>query len=393
MCKHLISLTTLILIWAVLVPVAPVNAAVWTGAAGDGDWRNPGNWSGAVPDDGERADIDNASDMIWPALAEGTGNCSQARIGHEATMIGELTVTGGATLNVAGELRLGRKSSNPLPTGTLYISGADTQVLVGERIECGRYGNGIIDMSGGLLRSEAELRLGFRDSGFGTVYLRGGTLEANANPGITVSGGGDTGQGLIDISGGTLALAGDQVAVAEGFVNDGAIIGDYIEISGYPGILGTSAVTVAAWINTDSDVTGTLVGWGPNVDGQRFGFRLDQGRLRTENAGGNVQGMSVINDGTWHHVAVTIQANATVSYPEVKVWVDGQDDSIPSVDSQAYDLTADLDVRIGSRPASDDRYYIGQIDELHIFDRVLSAAEIAGLAGRTAPFDVPSGGE
>ena len=195
---------------------------------------------------------------------------------------------------------------------------------------------------------------------------------------------------------GTAVGAPSYVAGQQGqalSLNTGAIIGDYIEISGYPGILGTGAVTVAAWINTDSDVTGTLVGWGPNVDGQRFGFRLDQGRLRTENAGGNVQEMSVINDGTWHHVAVTIQANATVSYPEVKVWVDGLDDSIPTVDSQAYDLTADLDVRIGSRPASDDRYYIGQIDELYLYDRALSAAEIAGLANRTEPFDVPFGTE
>jgi hypothetical protein len=176
-------------------------------------------------------------------------------------------------------------------------------------------------------------------------------------------------------------------------LNTGAIIGDYIEISGYQGILGTSAVTVSAWINTDSAATGAIIGWGPNVDGQRFGFRIDLGRVRTENSGGNVQGLSVVNNGTWHHVAVTIQANATVSYPEVKVWVDGLDDSIPTVDSQAYDLTADLDVRIGSRPSVDDRYYIGQIDELLLYDRALSAAEIAWLAHRTQPFDAPSGSE
>ena len=164
---------------------------------------------------------------------------------------------------------------------------------------------------------------------------------------------------------------------------------DYVDITGYQGILGASAVTIAAWVNTSSDATGAIIGWGPNVSGQRFGFRIDVGRLRTEHAGGNIQGDTAINDGTWHHVAVTVEANSTVSYPQVKLWLDGQDDTRPTTDPDAYDLTADQDVSIGRRPASDDRYFIGLIDELYIYDRVLSQAEIAGLAGMTQPFDKP----
>ena len=163
-----------------------------------------------------------------------------------------------------------------------------------------------------------------------------------------------------------------------------------MEITGYKGVLGASAITVAAWVNTSSDATGAIIGWGPNVNGQRFGFRIDAGRLRTEHHAGNIQGDTVMNDGTWHHVAVTVQANATVSYPEVQLWLDGQDDTQHTSDTDPpYDLTADLDVSIGRRPASDDRYYIGQIDELYIYDRALSQAEIAGLAGLTQPFDKP----
>ena len=38
MSKHLISLTVFVLAWMTFGSIAPINAAVWTGAAGDGDW-------------------------------------------------------------------------------------------------------------------------------------------------------------------------------------------------------------------------------------------------------------------------------------------------------------------------------------------------------------------
>ncbi len=165
---------------------------------------------------------------------------------------------------------------------------------------------------------------------------------------------------------------------------------DYVEITGYKGILGPNAVTVTAWINTTATETGTIVGWGPVVDGQRFGFRMNAGRLRLEVGGGNIQGDGSMNDGGWHHVAVTVQENATASYPEVILYLDGVDDTRPTTDlDPVFDLTAGEDVRIGRRPASNDRYFVGQIDEVRIYNRALSPEEAAWLAGRFEPFDEP----
>jgi len=166
-------------------------------------------------------------------------------------------------------------------------------------------------------------------------------------------------------------------------------LNDFVEITGYKGVLGTSAVTVTAWINTTATETGTIVGWGPNVDGQRFGFRINEGRLRMEHAGGNVQGDSNVNDGQWQHVAVRVQQNATISYPDVILYLDGIDDTRDSEDPDAFNLTADQDVRIGSRPASNDRFFMGLIDDVRIYERALTQEEIAWLAGRTKPFDKP----
>jgi hypothetical protein len=164
---------------------------------------------------------------------------------------------------------------------------------------------------------------------------------------------------------------------------------DFVEITGYKGILGPNAVTVTAWVNTANTGTSAIIGWGPNVDGQRFGFRINDSRLRTEHQGGNVQGDSYVADGRWHHVAVTVQENVTISYPDVILYLDGIDDTRPTTDPDAYNITAALDVSIGRRPASDDRYFIGLLDDVRIYDRALTQEEIAWLAGRTEPFDKP----
>jgi hypothetical protein len=164
---------------------------------------------------------------------------------------------------------------------------------------------------------------------------------------------------------------------------------DYVNIDGYKGILGSSAISVTAWIKTSSTDTGAIVGWGPDVAGERFGFRVDAGRLRAEHAGGNVQGDTSVNNDVWHHVAVTVQENSTVSYPDVILYLDGADDTRPTTDPDAFNITAAEDVSIGRRPSNSDRLFIGQIDDVRIYDRALTQEEVTWLAGRIQPFDKP----
>ena len=156
MSKKMIYVISFVLVVGLVTNVTVVRATDWTGSAGDSDWMNPSNWSPILPVAGERVDIENATPLTWPILDGGTVTCGQVRIAYVGSSVGELTVTGGAILNVVGELRLGRQEDVPLPTGHLYISGEDTLINVTELIECGRYGNGIIDMSGGYLHSDAN---------------------------------------------------------------------------------------------------------------------------------------------------------------------------------------------------------------------------------------------
>jgi len=200
--------------------------ADWTGAVSS-DWYDAANWTGAVPVSGETTSIDSSTPLTWPIIDGGTADTGQLQIGYTANYQGELTVTGGATLNVNGELRIGRKSSNGSgqAIGILHISGNTTTINVTELIENGRHGYGTIDMSGGYLHSNAELRLSHREDGSGTVYLSGGTIDLGGNPGITVyAGDGVPGFALIDISGdGKFTLTGNQVSTIETYISDGII--------------------------------------------------------------------------------------------------------------------------------------------------------------------------
>jgi len=77
------------------------------------------------------------------------------------------------------------------------------------------------------------------------------------------------------------------------------------------------------------------------------------------------------------------------SYGGPESYFDGKDDTRPTTDPDPFNITAAGDVRIGSRPAGNDRFFMGLIDDVRIYDRVLSPEEISWLAGRTQPFDKP----
>ena len=134
---------------------------------------------------------------------------------------------------------------------------------------------------------------------------------------------------------------------------------------------------------------GEMVTWGSTPGGQRLSWRIDLGNLRTEHGNGNLRGNTLVNDGEWHHGALVVQEGANLRVPNTTLYIDGLADGVNSGDDDPYNLTPSANVSIGRRATSNDRFFFGSIDEVRIFDRALSAGEVAGLAGRTAPFDKP----
>jgi len=162
---------------------------------------------------------------------------------------------------------------------------------------------------------------------------------------------------------------------------------NYVVITGYKGILGGGTFSIAVWVKTGGN--GTMVSWGTNVGGQRVDFRLYQGRLRIEHGNGSLQGNTALADGQWHHVALTVSENAPLSYPAVRLYLDGNDDSQTTTDPDTFNIVANIDVNIGRRGTNNDRVFPGSLDEVRIYERALSQEEVAWLAGWTKPFDKP----
>ena len=168
--------------------------------------------------------------------------------------------------------------------------------------------------------------------------------------------------------------------------------GDYVTIVGYKGVLADAGgvqqpFTVTAWIKTTDSGDRTIASWGTNSNRLRVDFRLAGGRLRVEHGGGNVQADTTLNDGNWHHVAVTVMKGATISYPDVALWLDGKDNTRASTDPDTFAITAGVDMAIGYRATAAARYFVGTIDDVRLYNRVLDAAEIAQLAKGPKSYD------
>jgi hypothetical protein len=165
---------------------------------------------------------------------------------------------------------------------------------------------------------------------------------------------------------------------------------DYVTVDGYKGILGTNPFSITAWVTTTNTAIEQIVHWGNHAGEQRVEFRINSNRLRVSHGSGNVQGNTDLTDGEWYHVAVTVIENASASSGDVTFYVDGEDDTRVSSDPESWNIVANptLDVTIGWRPTQQDRPFIGNIDDVRIYSKVLTQEEVQQimLSGDAEPY-------
>ncbi len=270
------------------------------------------------------------------------------------------------------------------------------------------------DVAGANLSSVRSLSIGVEGGGAGVVYIDDISLTTAGErdlvtPAEPVGGlvvylpfDGDfqdaSGNGLHGAAMGSISPALEAGVMGQAVALDG--IDQYIAITGYQGIVADrtdpdhpvqQTFTVACWIKTTEN--GEMVTWGSAdggpVGGQYSTFRLDGGSLRAEHGDGNLRGNTTVNDGQWHHAALVVVEGGNLRVPQTMLYVDGVADGTFSGSDNLYNVTADADVNIGRRSSHGDRYFPGSIDEVRIYDRALTDAEIAWLAGRTQAFDKP----
>jgi len=108
-------------------------------------------------------------------------------------------------------------------------------------------------------------------------------------------------------------------------------------------------------------------------------MRLDPtvGALRIAVQGGSITGDTDISDNLWHHVAAVLDNDGSPDVSEVKLYVNGIEESYSSVSGQAINTAAVDDVIIGA--INNTGYFDGKIDDVRIYDKALSVGEIQQL--------------
>jgi arylsulfatase A-like enzyme len=177
----------------------------------------------------------------------------------------------------------------------------------------------------------------------------------------------------------------------------------------FPGLTlpaGSAPRTFACWVRTPATATGedqTIFSHGgDSTSGQRFTIRLDNvpntttpQRLQLEVNGGFVVGTKPINDGLWHHLAVVLSDqnnNGTLNINETLLYVDGVLDPISSVTAQNISTTSGFAATLGGSGHDPNFNFKGDIDDIRIFPRALSSAEVGSL-GPVAAILPPGDGD
>jgi hypothetical protein len=162
--------------------------------------------------------------------------------------------------------------------------------------------------------------------------------------------------------------------------------GAYFNVDGYKGIVGdgvnTPPFSIAVWIKKEGPVggDGEIVGWGSTGSGNRMEFRFNSGnnRVRIESGGGNAQNDTQLTTGQWHHVALTVRENSTYESGPT-FYLDGVDDTRSNTDPDPIHPIENFDVKMGARYNLDNRHYTGYIDDVRIYDRVLTVTEVGDI--------------
>lgn len=158
-------------------------------------------------------------------------------------------------------------------------------------------------------------------------------------------------------------------------------INDYVQTS-YGGVLGNSPRTIEAWIKTSkpAGVQQSIVDYGEfnSPNGRRFTLNIlgSPAVLRAEIRGWGVNGTTVLNDGVWHHVAVTYDGASIRLYVDCVL----EATAVPTTTVNTTTSTSlPYGVRIGNRSNINSTYtsfFEGDIDEVRFWNVARSTNEL-----------------
>jgi hypothetical protein len=199
----------------------------------------------------------------------------------------------------------------------------------------------------------------------------------------------DEGTGSIakDASGGGLngTLAGSPLpGWTVGKINNGlsftGVIGQYVNLTSKSD-LNASTFTYCVWVNTTTAAGAIILSGlvGPNNGGPIFYVEPGTGKIGFDAQGqhATLKTATTITSGAWNHVCLTRDGSGNYA-----VYLQG---ALVFTKTDAFTINAGVTLVLGSVPASNQPSAVSSFDDLRIYSRTLSAADIARIytAGRS----------
>jgi len=162
----------------------------------------------------------------------------------------------------------------------------------------------------------------------------------------------------------------------------------YVTAPSYQGQTGRAPRTISAWVN-NSETDDVIVSYGTDNSSEKFVLRSqnsngDPQTPRVEVNGGFQVGSTDIVDSGWKHVVATWENDGTPNVNDFKLYVNGVLETNSATQGYNLNTSYDQDFRIGGESFGT-RHYHGQIDDVSVFNRPLTADEIMQLYTGTAP--------
>lgn len=158
---------------------------------------------------------------------------------------------------------------------------------------------------------------------------------------------------------------------------------DLVEVVAYPGITGQRPRSITAWVKLGlrPGVNETVVAWGTTEAGRYWHLDVDKNRrLRLSCGTGFIVGSGrSVGETQWRHVAAVLSpvAGNSPRVSDVRLYVDGQAQTIYDLSDSPIDTAEESSLRIGASQDPDDpRFFYGVIDDVRIYDSALSMADI-----------------
>ncbi len=219
-------------------------ANVWTGAAGDNNWNDAGNWSlGVVPIAGQTIQINSGSIVDIP---------------------NDVAVTAFGNIANAGEIFLDSAGNGTFfqISGTVTLSGSGSLVLSDNTA------NEIVGLASGSVLDNQQTISGAGEINASTTLSlindTTGTIDATGNNALSINGGPVTNKGILEASGAGGLGFGNTTITNSGVIE--ALNGSFVDLAGADIVggslttAGTGFIAVTAGINTlDVSTSGRAV--------------------------------------------------------------------------------------------------------------------------------------